>query len=154
MGSNREKRKLDMNLVLSSWLCWEAGELLDERDRCHIFRDRGDAAACFLSQVERIANAVKKEITTIRMNPHMEFTTGYSCTVFWFQVKAKHGDDAETCLRKFAREIQSLEDQGLDGEGRLEELLVCYDGSTYEPKKKALPLKDAIESLAEAFANG
>jgi hypothetical protein len=51
-----EVNRMEMNLVLASWLNWEAGELLPEDETRRVFADRGDA--CFLQ--EQIPQSCKK----------------------------------------------------------------------------------------------
>lgn len=140
---------MEMNLVLSSWLNWEAGELLPDGETRRVFTDRGDAVAYFLAQVEKVRMAAEKEMLGILESPHLQLTSGYTCTVTWFQVWGKLSDSAEKCLDKLARAAEKASENGMDPAGRLKEMLVCYDGCTYEPWRKDLPLDDALESLAE-----
>lgn len=140
---------MEMNLVLSSRLNWEAGELLPEGETRRGFSDRGDAVAYFLSQVEKIRTAAEKEVRTIMESPHLQFTSGYTCTVTWFKVMGNPSDSAEKCLDKLAKAVEKASENGLDPVETLKEMVVCYDGCTYIPWLKDLPLDDAIESLAE-----
>jgi hypothetical protein len=146
-----EVNRMEMNLVLSSWLNWEAGELLPDGETCRAFADRGDAAAYFLAQVEKVRMAAEKEVRIIRENPRLQFTSGYTCTVTWFQESGNPSDSAEKCLAKLAKAAEKASENGMDPAVKLKEMLFCYDGCTYEPAKKPLPLDDAIESLAEAL---
>lgn len=140
---------MEMNLVLSSRLNWEAGELLPEGETRRGFSDRGDAVAYFLSQVEKIRTAAEKEVRTIMESPHLQFTSGYTCTVTWFKVTGNPSDSAEKCLDKLAKAAEKASENGMNPAERLKEMVVCYDGCTYIPWLKDLPLDDAIESLAE-----
>jgi len=143
---------MEMNLILSSRLNWEAGELLPEGETRRVFPDRGDAVAYFLSQVEKVRSAAEKEVRTIMETPHLQFTSGYTCTVTWFQVEGNPSDSAEKCLAKLAKAAETASENGMDPAERLKEMLVCYDGCTYVPWEKELPLDEAIETLAESLS--
>jgi len=142
---------MEMNLVLSSWLNWEAGELLPDCETLRVFADRGDAAAHFLSQVEKIRMAAEKEVLRILETPELQFTSGYTCTVAWFRVRGNPSDSAEKCLEKLAKAAEKASENGMDPAEKLKEMLICYDGCTYEPRKKDLPLDEALESLVESL---
>jgi hypothetical protein len=82
-------------------------------------------------------------------SPRLQFTSGYTCTVPWFRVRGNPSDSAEKCLDKLAKAAEKASENGMDPAEKLKEMLVCYDGCTYEPWRKDLPLDDAIETLSE-----
>lgn len=80
---------------------------------------------------------------------------GYTCTAFWFRLKADPGESPRTCLRRLAMGVQTVSYCGMDPVQWLKGLLERYNGGFYEPHttvRERIPVDEALDELAKTLA--
>lgn len=150
-----EVKDMETNLVLCSKFQWEKGEELPEEEACRVFVDPWDALSAFQGQVERTAWEIQGDPDKISCMCLSKVTAGYTCTAFWFRLKADPGDSPRTCLRRLARGVQAVSYCGMDPIQWLKGILERYDGGFYEPHatvRERIPVEEALEELAKVLA--
>lgn len=148
---------METNLVLCSRFHWAEGEELPEEEVCRVFADPRDATTAFLGQVERTRREIQGDPDDEKRKnlfwPIVEY--GYTCTAFWFRLKADPGDSARACLRRLATGVQTVSYCGMDPVRWLKSLLERYEGGFYEPLDvfpERIPVDEALEELAKTLA--